>query len=222
MMVERLVAFVTNASPAIENSLMAGLLVFVAKDFLKERIPFLRKDFFTRLPTSITAAKIVFVILVCVMLFQSAVYSVGQYIAWQESGISKYLLPPHQPIKGFLNYVWQRFGKEPVAAFLLAGAVFFSIKLGNAFTGDRLFYDEEPYFAATGIMAAGWPSGMFVVGGALVLACALQMLFVMSRFFLQQPTGRFPLVYFWIPLAILAINFGAIIGQWLGLQQFKM
>lgn len=208
--------------PAIENVLLAGILILFLKDFFGQTLLRMRLGLLLRLPRSITAAKIVLLVLAVLAVSQALIFSVGQYAVWKESKASAFLLPPYQPIQWFFGYVWQRFGKEPAAELLLAGIVFLALKIGNALTRERLFYDEEPYFAAIAVVAAGWPWNLFVIAGAFLLACFLQIFFLFRLAITRQPVGRFSLVYFWIPLGIVALNFGAIIGEWVGLTQFKL
>ncbi|MFN7088771.1 MAG: hypothetical protein ACK4NX_03085 [Candidatus Paceibacteria bacterium] len=204
--------------PAVENILAAGLLVLFLKEFWLERFSFFQRRIFSRLPSVLKIAKVILLVLIALLFTRSAIYSFAQYLVWKESDIGKFLLPPYQSIDNYINYAWHRFGKEPVFTFLFAGLVFVTFKIANFFTTDRFFYDQEPYFASISILISGWPASLIVVAGALLLATLFQLL----KLFFKRPPGRFSLIYFWLPLGIFALNFGDIIGKYIGLGQFKI
>lgn len=208
--------------PAMESVLIAGLLVLWVREFFRPRHPFFKKEFWDRLPTLSRSEKGVLLLFLFFLLFRSGTYSVGQYLTWRSGPPGIYFLPPHQPMSYFVGYVWQRFGKESATTLFLAGAVFLLVKIANLLTRDRLFYDEEPYFAAIAILAAGWPGSVVVLAGVLLLGALLQLFFFFLWILRRRSIGRLALIYFWLPLALLSIHFGAIMGAWVGLSQFKI
>lgn len=144
--------------------------------------------------------------------------SIMQYQTWKNAGgASALLLPPHQPIGYFLGYAWLHFGKAAAFSIVFAALLFAAIQLGNRASANRFFYREEPYLAAFGVLAAPWPAGFLAMAGALVAGVALQ-----AAFFLVGRRGRVPLLFFWLPMAIIATVFGDIIGKWLGLTAFRV
>lgn len=215
-------ARVLKIIPAIETLLIVGLLVLWLKEFFKPQRPFFKKEFWGWVPPLEKSAKGILLLFLFLLLLRSGTYSVGQYLAWKSGPPGIYFLPPHQAMSYFVGYVWQRFGKESATTLFLAGAVFLLVKSANLLTRDRLFYDEEPYFAAIAILAAGWPGSVIVLAGVLMLGALLQLFFFFLWIVRRRSIGRLALIYFWLPLALLSIHFGAIIGKWIGLSQFQI
>jgi len=218
-MIAKIADFLFKNSPAIESFLIAGLLVFqYFPQKLCRALPILAK----RNITFLKVLKIALVFLVGLVLARSFLLTLGQYLVWRAGSPGIYFLPPYKPLSYFWNYTWQRFGKEAVVTLILAGLFLVIFKIANFFTQDRLFYDEEPYLAGVAILASGWPNSLLVIGGSLLGAALSQIFLLFWRLAKKKPAGRFPLIYFWLPLALLSVIFGDIIGQGIGFAQFKI
>jgi hypothetical protein len=216
-----------KAVPAIENILLAGLLILQHHQRITKLLRINESGFVFKFVNSfriryslMTAAKVVLILILFLTVAKSTGYTISQYYIWKQSPqFSQFLLPPHQSLSYFIGYTWQRFGKESAFSILFAGIAFLIFKIGNSITAGRLFYDEEPYLASIAIISVGWPNSILVIGGALICAVLTQITFLFLWFWKKRPLGLFPLIYFWLPLAILSLNFGGIIGEWLGLTQ---
>jgi hypothetical protein len=167
------------------------------------------------------------------MVLRAAILSVLQYWIWQKA--SPGFLPPHQPLDYFLGYSWLHFGKEPILSILFAAFLIALMMMGNRFSGSRFFYREEPWLAGFGILGAPWPAGMLVMGLVLAAGVLLQVVAVavgLARRPVAQGLARRPvalgrqerlaLLWFWLPAALIAIIFGDIIGEWIGLNQLRI
>jgi hypothetical protein len=109
------------------------------------------------------------------------------------------------------------FGKPAAFTIAFALILFLTMQFGNRFSGNRFFYREEPYLAAFGVLAASWPAGLVVMGFVLGIGVVLQAFLA-----LVGSRGRMPLIWFWLPAALVAIVFGDIMVKWLGLSQFRV
>jgi hypothetical protein len=68
-----------------------------------------------------------------------------QFTIWKNHPISKYLLPPYQPISYFLSYSYHHFYKDFVWRLVGAFLVFLIIYTLNKLFKETLFYYEEYY-----------------------------------------------------------------------------
>jgi hypothetical protein len=220
--VDSLALNLLRASPAIGYLLIAGLLLLLIRELLKERLPSLQGRFFFSLVQLGNAARIILIFLIFFFLLETAAATFLQFTTWKQDPFSQFLLPPHQPAAYFVDYTWQSFGKPLVFAFLLAGTVFFVIKGANYFTGYRLFYDAEEYLAAIAILVVGWPNALLLLFGALILATISQLGHSLFALFWRKSSERFPLIYFWLPFALILMVWGDIIGARLGFWQLKI
>lgn len=148
---------------------------------------------------------------------KGVILSFAQYAAWKTSPNTEGLLPPHQPIAYYLGYSWHHHWKIFVFSAFFAATLFLAVRLANRLSGNRFFYDEEPYLAAFGALAAPWPGGFIVLFGVFFIGVVLQLVF-----FEFGAGKRLPLLFFWLPAAIAAILFGDTISLWFGLNQFKI
>jgi hypothetical protein len=151
------------------------------------------------------------------LVLRAATLSVLQYWIWQKTNPG--LLPPHQPLDYVLGYTWLHFGKEPAVSILFAALLSGLMIAGNRFSGNRFFYREEPWLAGFGILAAPWPAGMLVMGLVLAAGVFLQAAAMAMGLARRE---RLALLWFWLPAALIAVLFGDIIGEWIGLTQFRI
>jgi len=132
--------------PALGLIILAGLLIYwvLNKKLPKER-----------------CLRIVFFIFSGIIIIRSLVLTFLNYWLWSQQPITDRLLPPHSPISYIIRYSWQHYWFEPIMTVLLAFIVFWGIYLFNKKFQDNLFYDEEKYLAALGILTVGWPNCLF-------------------------------------------------------------
>jgi hypothetical protein len=158
------------------------------------------------------------------MVLRAATLLVLQYWIWRKTNPG--LLPPHQPLDYFLGYAWLHFGKEPVFSILFAALFTALMIMGNRFSDGRFFYREEPWLAGFGILAAPWPAGMLVMGlvlaAGVLLQAAAAAVGLARRSVAQGRQERLALLWFWLPAAFIAIIFGDIMIEWLGLGGFRI
>jgi len=186
----------TYFSPAISFLLIEGLLLF---QIFKKRLPSLKN------------LKILLQIFITFLIIFAIFLSVLNYYAWKQNDISKHLLPPFASITYILHYSWQHYLFEPVIVILVALLAFWLIKLLNQKFKNTFFYDEEPYLAALGILATSWPNCLIFLSLVLFLG-------VISHFVVKEK--RFPLLYFWLPCALLVLLLSGIISKYLIINQF--
>lgn len=154
---------------------------------------------------------------VFLLVGRAALLSAAQYRVWQGNVFSRRLLPPEQPISYFTGYAWTHFGKEAAFTILFAGMLLLVMAAGNRVGRGRFFYREEPWLAGFGVLAAPWPAGILVM--MAVLAAGV---FAHAALAILGRKTRFPLVWFWLPATLIAIAFGDIIGEWIGLTELRI
>jgi hypothetical protein len=187
-------AFLFFIHPLWSFILIVGLLVFW---FFKKKLP------------SIKSFKKILNIVV--ILLQALLETFLNWWLWSKEKITQRLLPPFTPLVYVLHYSWQHYLFEPVITIITALLIFWLIKLLNRRFGNNFFYDEEPYLASLGILITGWPYCLLFLSLVLFLG-------VISHFIVKEK--RFPLLYFWLPSALLVLFLGGIISKYIGITQF--
>lgn len=95
------------------------------------------------------------------------------------------------------------------ALFFLWAMLYLNHKYDN-----RFFYDEEPYFGAVAIFITGWPGwlyylivllSLFLIFNALSTGMARSKAKLIKSDVPETENARFPLYYFWLPVATLII-----------------
>ena len=164
--------------PALGLIILAGLLLYW---ILKKKLP---KEKFLKVITYIFSGAII---------FQSIFSTILNWWLWSKQGITQQLLPPHTSITYVLKYSWQHYWFEPVIVIFAAIIVFFSIYFLNKKFENRLFYDEEKYLAALGILATGWPNCLIYLSLVLFLGVIFHLLIKASDVVFRshpQPSGH--------------------------------
>jgi len=187
--------------PALGLIILAGLLIYwvLKKKLLKEKF-----------------LKLILYIFSSVIIFQSVFSTILNWWLWFQQGITQRLLPPHSPISYVLKYSWQHYWFESIITIITAVIVFFGIYSLNKKFEENLFYNEEKYLAALGILAVGWPN-------CLIFLCLVLFLGVVCHlisFLFNKGRNRLPLLYFWIPCALLILLLSDIINKYIGVNQF--
>ena len=168
-------------------SLVILLTLFILQVFFR---PFLKKRIHW------------FVFAVPVIAFGVSVYySVAQYLLWQSTEPSKYLLPPYTPVAYFLRYSLFHFFAPYIASLVLAGIFYFVAKLMNKKSGERFFEGEEIGLAAIVLFIAGFPGILFVFGFII----AAYLLIHLSNLVFKRKLEVIPVYYLWLPGGLFAI-----------------
>jgi len=166
--------------------------------FLKKKLP------------SIKSFKRILNIFIVVILFQAFSETFLNWWLWSQQRITQQLLPPHTSIAYVLKYSWQHYFFASIVTIIFALIVFWGIKSLNKKFNKTFFYDEEPYLSALGILAVSWPN-------CLIFLCLVLLLGVIAHFIIQK--GRLPLLYFWLPCALLILLLGDIISKYITINQ---
>ena len=187
--------------PALGLIILAGLLLYwiLKKKLLKEK--FLKFIVYT-----FSSA----------IIFQSILSTILNWWLWSQQLITQRLLPPHSPITYVLRYSWQHYWFESIVTIITAVIVFFGIYFLNKKFEKNLFYNEEKYLAALGILAVGWPDCLIFLCLVLLLGVVLHLI----SFLFNKGKNRLALLYFWIPCALLILLLGDIINKYIGVNQF--
>ena len=191
----------TILRPALGLIILVGLLLYWV---LKRKLP---EEKFLKLVVRIFSG---------IIVFQSVFFTILNWWLWSQQLISQRLLPPHSPINYVLRYSWQHYWFESIVTILTAITVFFAISFLNRKFENLLFYDEEKYLAALGILAVSWPNCLIF----LSLVLFLGILFHLISLFLSKGRNRLSLLYFWLPCALLILLLGDIISTYIGINQF--
>ena len=147
--------------PALGLIILAGLLLYwiLKKKLLKEKF-----------------LKLIFYIFSGIIIFQSIFFTILNWWLWSQQGITQRLLPPHSPITYVLRYSWQHYWFESIVTIIAAIIVFFGIYFLNKKFGKNLFYNEEKYLAALGILATGWPNCLIFLCLVLFLGITFHLI----------------------------------------------
>ena len=187
--------------PALGLIILAGLLLYwvLKKKLLKEKF-----------------LKLILYIFSSVIIFQSIFSTILNWCLWSQQGITQGLLPPYSPISYVLKYSWQHYWFESIVTIITAIIVFFGIYFLNKKFEKNLFYNEEKYLAALGILSVGWPNCLIFLCLVLFLGVALHLI----SFIFNKRRNRLSLFYFWIPCALLILLLSDIINKYIGVNQF--
>jgi len=187
--------------PALGLIILAGLLLYwvLKKRLLKEKF-----------------LKLILYIFSSVIICQSIFSTILNWWIWSQQLITQRLLLPHTSIIYILKYSWQHYWFESVVTIFTAIIVFLGIYFLNKKFEKNLFYNEEKYLAALGILAVGWPDCLIFLCLVLFLGVVLHLI----SFLFNKGRSRLPLLYFWIPCALLILLLSDIINKYIGVNQF--
>ncbi len=130
---------------------------------------------------------------VAMPMLQSGVSTVLQYALWSSDSLSRLLLPPHQPLGGFLFYAFTQFWFDNLLTLLLGGLLTGFFLAIHVIFGKRIFYDEEFALMFIAFAVVPWPT-------SAVEAAALVALILFGS--LAHPNGRTSARRLWIPVAL--------------------
>jgi len=191
--------------PALGLIILAGLLLYW---IFKKKLP---KEKFLKLIVYIFSSAII---------FQSIFSTALNWWFWSQQLITQRLLPPHTPINYVLKYSWQHYWFESIVTIIAAVIVFFSIYLLNKKFEKNLFFNEEKYLAALGILAVGWPNCLIFLALVLFLGVLFHLIFLCFSPKRLSESSRLSLLYFWVPCALLILFLSGIINKYIGVNQF--
>ena len=149
--------------PALGLIILAGLLLYW---ILKKKLP---KEKLLKLVAYIFSG---------IIIFQSIFSTILNWWLWSQQGITQRLLPPHSPISYVLRYSWQHYWSESVITIFIATIVFFGIYFLNKKFEENLFYNEERYLAALGILSVGWPNCLIFLSLVLFLGILFHLIII--------------------------------------------
>lgn len=150
---------------------------------------------------SLRVARIIYWIAAGLSFFWAAHTSYIQYLVWKMSPLGKLLLPPHESIFYFIQYVGWRFFSSVFVLFLFSILFIFVSKTMNKKGGNRFFEDDEIYIAALAVVNAGYPQ-------VLVFFVSFALIFLIINIIFTAIRGtefRVSPYYLWIPAAVVAI-----------------
>jgi len=191
----------TILRPALGLIILVGLLLYWV---LKRKLP---EEKFLKLVVRIFSG---------IIVFQSVFFTILNWWLWSQQGLTQRFLPPHNPISYVLRYSWQHYWFESIVTIIAATIVFFGIYFLNKKFEKNLFYNEEKYLAALGILAVGWPDCLIFLCLVLFLGVILHLI----SFLFNKGRNRLSLLYFWIPCALLILLLSDIINKYIGVNQF--
>ncbi len=149
--------------PALGLIILAGLLLYWV---LKKKLPkekFLKLSFYT---------------FSGIIIFQSIFFTILNWWFWSQQGLTQRLLPPYNPITYVLRYSWQHYWFESMVIIFTAIIIFFGISFLNKKFENNLFYNEEKYLAALGILATGWPNCLIFLSLVLFLGILFHLIII--------------------------------------------
>ncbi len=150
---------------------------------------------------SVRVARIIYWTAASFSFLWAAHTSYLQYLTWKMSSLGQLLLPPHESIFYFIQYVGWRFFSPVLVLFLFSLLFIFAAKSMNKKGGERFFEKDEIYIAALTIVNAGYPQ-------VLVFFVSFAVIFLLINIFFTAIRGgssRISPYYLWIPAAVIAI-----------------
>lgn len=161
------------------------------------------------------------VIFSLILIFRSFLLSFLNWYFWSQKETTRYLLPPYNPISYVLKYSWYHYFFEVIITLVFGWLVFFFIKLFNNKFEGSLFYEEEKYLAALGILATGWPNCLIYLFLVLFLGVFFHLIRIVFNSLARAPF-RLSLLYFWLPCSLIVLFLSGIINQYIGITQLNI
>lgn len=157
----------------------APVVFYGASFVLIAWIYFLKSGLFSRLGISLFIGLVIFF-----RVAYAAVLSIAQYYVWSREGLTKLLLPPHQPISYFFGYAFVHFWMEQLLA--IAGALVFYIILSLARKyKERWLSREEIALGFLIALLVGWPNVVIFIPLVFLLsalASAVHLIVLKNRY----------------------------------------
>jgi len=105
--------------------------------------------------------KLIYILIGATLLFDT-VLSILQYVTWHSSPLSRFFLPPYQPINYFLSYILFHFWLAGLLVLILALAFYLFFKLAKKYRDDLVSSEELPLILLAGLLV-GWPNFIILV-----------------------------------------------------------
>lgn len=145
--------------------------------------------------------KLAYGVAIIFFVFQSSLVSILQYQAWKNGAIGNLLLPPHESIGYFLQYIGWRFWSPVAVAFLFSVFSIYLMRRVNHKYDNRFLEEEEPSLAGLSMFVSGYPAILiYPVVFLIVFLCATT-----STSVLNGKNFRLSPYYLWIPSSLLVI-----------------
>jgi len=134
--------------------------------------------------------------------------SYQQYRIWNDSELTRGLLPPYQGAGYFLFYAGTRFFASYAIALIAALVFALAAKILNKKFNERFFEPEEIWLGAAATFLSGHPGWLFYV---ILLLTFYLLIQIGSIIIARDSSSRISLYWLWIPTAMFVI----IIINWL-------
>ncbi|MBI4692153.1 MAG: hypothetical protein HY773_01785 [Candidatus Terrybacteria bacterium] len=156
------------------------------------------------------------IFLICFRFFYAGILTWLQYYVWSHNEFSRLLLPPHQPIKYFLQYSWTHFWFNAV---LSVGAAFlFWLLLRMLKKYQESFFEQgEPEIGFLCSLIVGWPNFIIFAPLAFILMILISLF---QTIFLKKFHTAFSISFLLAALAVLF--FGSRLVDILGLGVLRI
>lgn len=150
---------------------------------------------------SLRVARVIYWVAVGLSFLWVAHTSYIQYLTWKMTSLGQLLLPPHESISYFIQYVGWRFFSPVFVLFLFSLLFIFVAKSMNKKGGERFFEKDEIYVAALAMVSAGYPQ-------ILVFFVSFAFIFLVINIvttIIRGSESRISPYHLWIPAAVIAI-----------------
>ncbi|MCS7184068.1 MAG: hypothetical protein NZ866_01830 [Patescibacteria group bacterium] len=154
---------------------------------------------------------LIIILILSFLFLQALIISYLQYLAFSAHPISKFLLPPYQPLSEyFLNYVIYHYFKESI--FRISGGILnliFVILLNFIFKAT-LFYKEEYYLIFIGSILVSFPLNIAI----LPLGLFLILIIHLKRFLIAKNSlfNKISLKNYWLLICFFLIIINIILN----------
>lgn len=200
--------------PSITNILivLAPFTIFLFSLIYLLKTYFLRREHLTR------AATIVFIVIFLTVLVKIFLSLGFQYYVWSQNGLSKFLLPPYQPVAYFARYSWQHFIMSPAIGIAVSFALVLYFWILNKIFKKQYLDFEDMLILVSGAMIVGWPNLI----AYLVIAFVLTIMRIFYLFYIKREMQRVPLTGALIVAAFITLLIGDYLAQILSLGFLKV
>lgn len=139
-----------------------------------------------------------------------------QYALWLDNDFTRYLLPPHQPIRYFIGYAWTHFWLGAVISVGMPLIVFLFFVILRKIKKEALGGEEAGIIFLTSLVA-GWPNIIIFLPLAFIFALLTA---VFRKIFLKDDHISVSLPF--LLAALIIILFGDYLFSHIGLPELKI
>lgn len=159
------------------------------------------------------------ILILMALLFITACLKTSiQFEIWKSSPISKFILPPNQPIDRFYDYAIYRFWLPYVLDLAITLAWTFFLLLLCKYSNNRFIDMNDVYLGLFTALIVGWPNFIiyiFVIFGLLLV----KQLFDYYAF---NNKGLIPITPYMIIACIIVLSLSIYYNDKLGLDKLKL